>query len=241
MIDFCFNGSTFDLDDGTCRYTETDTIRSIFQRADSDFGDPLTWTSRNPIPDFDARIPNIRLSSLTPLVLTPTAAQLTGGAWSGVMTVSTLGSKANLKAKDSLGHVGLSQFISFIPDGDSDGDGLSNAFELSYGLNPNNPADADLDSDHDGLSNRKEFLAGTDPLNAASRLTIEIRRADGSFIVFRFPTIPGKSYQIETASEPRPAAWLPLGEISPGTGGSIEITHASSADPAAFFRLKVVP
>ncbi|WP_353497643.1 hypothetical protein [Vibrio sp. CB1-14] len=46
---------------------------------------------------------------------------------------------------------------------DSDGDGLTDAWEYKHGLDPYNPADANQDSDNDGLTNLEEFFAGTDP------------------------------------------------------------------------------
>ena len=46
---------------------------------------------------------------------------------------------------------------------DADGDGLPDAWEKKYGLNVNDPSDADVDSDGDGFSNREEFEAKTDP------------------------------------------------------------------------------
>ena len=49
-------------------------------------------------------------------------------------------------------------------DLDSDGDGMSDAYERFFGLDPDNPADAHLDSDGDGLSNLQEFARLTDPL-----------------------------------------------------------------------------
>ena len=49
--------------------------------------------------------------------------------------------------------------------GDSDGDGLPDDYELSHGLDPNNPADAVSDPDGDGLTTLAEFQLGTDPFD----------------------------------------------------------------------------
>ncbi|MBQ2628808.1 MAG: LamG domain-containing protein [Kiritimatiellae bacterium] len=46
---------------------------------------------------------------------------------------------------------------------DYDGDGMPDEWELRFGLNPCNPADASLDSDGDGVSNADEFRIGCNP------------------------------------------------------------------------------
>lgn len=51
---------------------------------------------------------------------------------------------------------------------DSDGDGLYDVWELKYGLNPEDPSDADIDTDNDGFTNKEEFDAGTDPTDPKS-------------------------------------------------------------------------
>ena len=51
---------------------------------------------------------------------------------------------------------------------DSDNDGLPNDWEKKFGLNPNDPADADLDADGDGFTNKEEFEAKTDPKDPKS-------------------------------------------------------------------------
>ena len=48
---------------------------------------------------------------------------------------------------------------------DSDGDGMSDAWEILNGLNAHDASDAGLDSDNDGLINSEEFDAQTDPNN----------------------------------------------------------------------------
>jgi hypothetical protein len=48
-------------------------------------------------------------------------------------------------------------------DFDTDGDGLTDVFEITYGFDPINPSDASADKDGDGLSNLAEQAAGTNP------------------------------------------------------------------------------
>ena len=48
-------------------------------------------------------------------------------------------------------------------DGDDDGDEMSNYWEIFYGLDPLDAADAMVDSDGDGTSNLEEFRSGTRP------------------------------------------------------------------------------
>lgn len=51
---------------------------------------------------------------------------------------------------------------------DTDGDGMSDSWEISHGFNPYCPADGSLDGDGDGLDNAGEYLAGSDPSNTDS-------------------------------------------------------------------------
>ncbi len=48
---------------------------------------------------------------------------------------------------------------------DADKDGMPDAWETKYGLNPNDPDDAKKDSDGDTFTNLEEFIAKTDPTN----------------------------------------------------------------------------
>ena len=50
-------------------------------------------------------------------------------------------------------------------DWDSDGDGIPDAVETAWGLNPRDPTDAEGDMDGDGFTNLEEYAAQTDPLD----------------------------------------------------------------------------
>ena len=51
---------------------------------------------------------------------------------------------------------------------DADNDGMPDAWELKFGLNPNDPSDAKKDADGDMFTNFEEFEAKTDPKNPES-------------------------------------------------------------------------
>ncbi|HOT52347.1 MAG TPA: thrombospondin type 3 repeat-containing protein, partial [Candidatus Hydrogenedentes bacterium] len=63
---------------------------------------------------------------------------------------------------------------------DSDGDGIADGYEVEYGLNPLDPADADADSDGDGLTNLEEFWLRADPHASASPYSTVHVSEDGS-------------------------------------------------------------
>lgn len=52
---------------------------------------------------------------------------------------------------------------------DTDGDGMSDAWEQHYGLDPNDPNDHSADPDDDGWGNYWEYLASTNPTDATSQ------------------------------------------------------------------------
>ena len=60
------------------------------------------------------------------------------------------------------------------PTADSDGDGMPDVWERKYGLNPHDPADADLDLDGDSFSNLQEYKDGTNPQDAKSHTELAL-------------------------------------------------------------------
>jgi hypothetical protein len=98
----------------------------------------------------------------TYLSLAPTVVSVDSN---GVATGLAAG-QASIFIETARGHKsGLSRLITLFVggNGDTDGDGLPDVFEVANGLNPNDPTDGELDPDRDRLSNLEEFLLGTDP------------------------------------------------------------------------------
>jgi len=89
------------------------------------------------------------------------------------------------------------------PDGDADGDGIPNGWELEFGLDPRNPNDAHEDPDGDGLSNFQEYLAGTHPLIRESVLAANLVEVDG---VYRFELSVGYGRRVELRHAESPPA-----------------------------------
>lgn len=77
--------------------------------------------------------------------------------------------------------------------GDTDGNGLADAWELAhFGAIGTDPS---ADPDHDGTTNRMEFLAGTNPNLASSVFRPQGAYQDGVFTL-PIPTVSGRSYRI---------------------------------------------
>jgi|GEM_PF-1652412 len=55
---------------------------------------------------------------------------------------------------------------------DSDNDGMPDSWEVTYGLDPNEPSDATLDSDGDGISNLEEYHEGSNPSDGSDHIPV---------------------------------------------------------------------
>ncbi|MDP1935908.1 MAG: Ig-like domain-containing protein [Hylemonella sp.] len=88
-----------------------------------------------------------------PAVATVSAGGLVTAVRSGVVVVQAINE----------GTQGILSLRVALAGADSDGDGISDADEITLGMNPNNGADALLDLDRDGLTALAEFQLGTNP------------------------------------------------------------------------------
>ena len=125
--------------------------------------------------------------------------------------------------------------------GDTDGDGLPDAYETQYplALNPNNPADAALDYDGDGMTNAQEYLAGTNPQSAASRLFLDGTFASTGRIRLQFNAASNVAYDFQSRVSLSTGIWLHLTSV-PAAPSNRTITITNTATPMRFYRV-VVP
>ncbi len=114
---------------------------------------------------------------------------------------------------------------------DRDQDGIDDAWEQLFGLNPADPADAIQDRDQDGLSNRDEFLLGTDPTSAASGLAIHAWEFDGDTFTISFTTIPGRRYEVQETGILSPSEWQTIW-ISTESSGPTSVSLPTAPDHA---------
>lgn len=88
-------------------------------------------------------------------------------------------------------------FDGSLPNGlDADGDLILDAWEQSYGFNPEDAGDASLDADGDGQSNFNEFLCATDPHDiddSLQAIQLELTPSNSSIT---FKSTPGLTYKL---------------------------------------------
>ena len=157
---------------------------------------------------------------------------------------------------------GISLVLAFgevqpLDPGDDDGDGLNNSWERVLGTFGR----AAADYDEDGMSDLHEMLAGTDAADAASLLVFQaagpgtgetlpegfdpaVRR-----LRIRWPAVPGKSYQLESAAGllPDPATgagpvYEPVGEVLTAAEGEYTMTvwvDLSEGGAKGVFRIRL--
>jgi hypothetical protein len=121
---------------------------------------------------------------------------------------------------------------------DSDGDGLHNSWEKSFGSRPHV-----VDSDEDGFTDLEEFLTGTLAREPFSYLAVESLAPAGHDILLRWKSVPGLLYQVQFADglEAGTGAFVPVGNVV-ATGEETEsVVPASLANPRRSYRVVVHP
>jgi sialidase-1 len=122
------------------------------------------------------------------------------------------------------------------PAVDADADGMPDAWESLYGLDPA-LADGAADPDGDGVPSALEYLAGTDPRDGASALRITA----ASRAALAWQSVPGRAYAVEKSGDL--AGWTTVTGLDAVTATGAESSVALPEDeaPASFFRIRVLP
>jgi hypothetical protein len=126
---------------------------------------------------------------------------------------------------------------------DTDGDGLPDTWEQTYGLDFNQPADASADADQDGQSNLQEFQAGTNPSDPASNLHLAALPLPAlQSLRLSFDAISNRSYAIESRTALGAGNWTTLYDFQNApTNRLIQTTNRTDEGGARFFRLNLHP
>ena len=124
------------------------------------------------------------------------------------------------------------------PEGDEDGDGLPNAWELAFGFNPLDPSDRDRDADGDGMSNRAEYLAGTDPKNALSVLKIDSLGYSRAALL-SFEAISNTTYTVQSTDDLGNGPWQDLRIVCAQSYNRLEQVADATQGRSRFYRVAV--
>lgn len=123
---------------------------------------------------------------------------------------------------------------------DVDLDGISDTWELHYGLNPTDQTDALLDGDGDGMSHLEEFMAGTLPDEAASLFAIRRLVAGQDNHSLFIPSTLRTSYQVEYSDTLDAIDWMPLYAFE-GDGSEIRVNDPDLNVRTRIYRARTQP
>ncbi|HMO52041.1 MAG TPA: alpha-amylase family glycosyl hydrolase [Kiritimatiellia bacterium] len=128
-------------------------------------------------------------------------------------------------------------------EGDSNGDGIPDAWYVRYGFNPYSYPIATLDLDNDGATCWEEYIADTNPTNAASVYPNSINAMTGAGVMALQagpPTSPERRYDVYWSTNLVGGQWTAMGLNQPGHahGGPVQLTFTNNLD-GRFYRTGV--
>ncbi|MBL9171763.1 MAG: lamin tail domain-containing protein [Verrucomicrobiales bacterium] len=122
---------------------------------------------------------------------------------------------------------------------DTDGDGIPDDWESSYGLDPR-VADGVLDPDADNLTNLQEYRAGSDPLDAESGFRIHLD-IEAFQPLLEFSARSNRTYSVQYKEGLESTLWLKLGDIVSQPIHRVEKVADTNASPAGRFYRLITP
>jgi hypothetical protein len=150
-------GGTFVKENGTWKLAGINTIIYYFNSATP--SGSYDWMFSVSMPDYGTWVTNVIASATD-----DDDSDGIPNEWEYAQSGSTVGVDASADT-DNDGLTGLEEYqhSTDYDDADTDDDGMSDGWEVLYGLDPLDAADAAQDLDSDTLVNSNEFLLGTDP------------------------------------------------------------------------------
>jgi hypothetical protein len=127
---------------------------------------------------------------------------------------------------------------------DSDGDGMPDAWETLYQLDPDRD-DCEKDADKDGVSNLGEYLTDTHPRDPTSALRLTATMLPGNKVRLSWKAVPGRRYEIfyanglEYVFQPLAGAGLP--RVATATTEHFDDTLPAGGTRTRFYQLRLVP
>jgi hypothetical protein len=123
--------------------------------------------------------------------------------------------------------------------GDSDSDGVPNAWELFHGTDPLT-ADAEADPDGDGFTNLQEYQAGTAPQDAASHLQLGVKNTAPGTAEIYFLAAPDRYHRVLSRPAPYSGAWDTVTNVPPAAGAApvlVQVPITTGGSPR-YYRLE---
>jgi hypothetical protein len=162
--------------------------------------------------------------------------------WSGVLSGHVYGA--------NVGWISLSNAVAFVqtdtlrPGFDSDGDGIPDAYELTWTGNLTT-MNATSDQDGDGVSDLNEYLAGTNPMDPTDylRITNFVSNNDNSFYSLTWTSTSLRHYKLQERADLNPLTpWidLTLGLVYPDPGPTTSRSASDTSTTQRFFRVQAI-
>jgi hypothetical protein len=121
-------------------------------------------------------------------------------------------------------------------NGDSVGDGISDAWRIQYfsnissnGTSTNSLSCATCDADGTGQNNLFKYLAGLDPTNPASLFMITAIQPSGSDDIVSFTSVHNKIYMLESTDGLTTGVWATVTNNIPGIDGIAQVIDPGGA------------
>lgn len=125
------------------------------------------------------------------------------------------------------------------PDPDEDGDGIPDEWEMQFGSDPYDPADAGEDADGDSFTAFEEYVADTNPTNPASFHHIAVIAEVPEGLAVSFPSSTNRRYRLQMAEGGPTGAWTFVSDLTTGAVSLFTTITNPAAPPSAGYRVGV--